>query len=319
MKKRKFSKVIALVLAMVLTVTANCTAVYAQTPINTYGESDPFELPPLGYYAHQDELTRYGFTEGRLSFTVLKDKAKVRDGASEISTTLYELDAGTEIIVNGAATNSHGNTWFALENGGYIYSRNVAFNLEENTRTEYLTIMQLREYRDDPEVSLLEQGELLLGLFTDGSEYFMNILGPYGYDTEYVIVTDRNCLLISPESMKYIFYGYLSGRLGFSKAMTIFAGSHAASVDRLQTNALESIDRLTQDTAFNAVSPLMGGWVQIAYDAISAYHTVKGAESDLEFVNRCKQKLCISDQAENLITIGYDLGAMDSGYPLICD
>ena len=309
--KRHVKKMIVMVLSIVLTVSATCTGAYAQSTASAFSE-DPFELPRAIEYPSQDCSNSYGFTTSSLRFTVLKDNTKVRSGASENSETLYVLNAGDEIIVTGATVNSHDNTWFILEDGGYVYCRNVSFNIKENTVNEYKLLQELRKYSEDPEKVFYSQAALLVALFTgEGNQFFNNMLCSYTYNADYMIITDRSCITVSPESMRYIYYGYLASRLGFTKRETMLVISNAEAVKRVYDNANESFYDLMLDTVADVVSSKMSEWLNIAYNTISVFRDLMNVSDDMGFVDSCKELLCVSDNNKELISIGYELGVND--------
>lgn len=311
MKKRVCERIMAAVLLMILVVSAGCTKAYASALPDSFGERDQFEDSSWLEYESLDENEKYGFTLERLSFNILNDNTKIRSGASEKSDTLYTLNAGAEVIVTGAVVNSYDHIWFVLEDGGYVYCRNVSFDMKKNTLTEYYALQHLREYKEDPDELFYSQGALLVALFTeDGGKYFYNTVCSYASDLDYTIVTDRNCMAVSSESMRYIFFGYLAARLGFTERDTVLLASNGEAVKRVYDNAMDSIGQLMNDTVINA-SPTMSEWVNIAYNTISAYKTLKDANEDMEFVNNCKEMLCVSDENRKLISVGYDLGVAD--------
>ena len=119
----------------------------------------------------------FGFFIGCLGmdFNILNDNTKIRSVASEKSDTLYTLNAGAEVIVTGAVVNSYDHIWFVLEDGGYVYCRNVSFDMKKNTLTEYYALQRLREYKEDPDELFYSQGALLVALFIEnGGKYFYN-------------------------------------------------------------------------------------------------------------------------------------------------
>ena len=311
MKKRVCERIMTSVLVMILVVSAGCTTAYASALPDPFGEKDQFEGPSWLEYESLDENERFGFTLERLSFNILNDNTKIRSGASEKSDTLYTLNAGTEVIVTGAVVNSYDHIWFILEDGGYVYCRNVSFDMKKNTLTEYYALQRLREYKEDPDELFYSQGALLVALFIEnGGKYFYNTACSYASDLDYTIVTDHNCMAVSPESMRYIFFGYLAARIGFNKRDTVVQASRGEALKRVYDNAMDSINQLMKDTVFNS-SPMMSDWVNIAYNTISAYETLRDANEDIEFVENCKKNMCVSDENRKLISIGYDLGVAD--------
>lgn len=74
--------------------------------------------------------------------------------------------------------------------------------------------------------------------------------------------------------MRYIFFGYLAARIRFNKRDTVAQASQGEAVKRVYDNAKDSINQLMKDTVFNS-SPMMSDWVNIAYNTISAYETLR--------------------------------------------
>ena len=294
-------------------------ACFFNTPINAniiYRERPAsFESPPLTY---DGSTFDYGYSFNRISFNVLTNNTKVREKPYEDSDVIRTLDAGTEVIVIGAAKNKYGNTWFLLDNDeGYIYSKKVSFNIKNNSTTEYLCFKHMEEIYPDETSVFLAQAGMLIALFTqEGDKYFESLLGQFGKDTEYIILSETSCYTIPSSSMKYVYYGYLAARLGFSERELLLITSNAESLARLFTDAsndtngnlFDGIEILTEEMI--SPFPVLAPWFNAAFDVMPLYN-FKEIESSLKFINHCKKELCNTESQRGLISIGYNLGLED--------
>lgn len=312
MKLKKIMSVNLIIIVLIV----NCFI----TPVNARNISrehaDPFEIPPLTY----TEKYNYGYSNNRISFTVLSNNTKVRKEPNERSDVIRTLDAGTEVIIIGAAENRHGNTWFILENDeGYIFSKKLAFNIKENSLIEYQFFKHIDEACSDADKAFLTKAATLVGLFTQqGNQYFENLLGRYGSNTEYIIQTKDSCYTIPASSMKYVYYAYIAARIGFDEKQVLLSASNGESLAYVLT---ESSNKLN-GSIIDAIEIIVGGilelspfvdlkpWVDAAFASLSLSDFMD-IDDSLAFYRKCQKELCITESQRKLISFGYNLGLED--------